>query len=469
VKQGKYETLEHGTFARDAAGKPVPAPEKPTSKIWITIAIPTAPMPPAGYPAVIIQHGLSGSRSFLLTLANTFANRGWIAVAIDSVTFGARANDPKFLVDTTSDYAGGPGVTYTGPDGISDAVGDETRKERAGSFDLFGGLKNLGALRDQFRQAEIDTTQVVKLLRANPDLSPLKTTGPDPKVDPDRIGYIGDSLGAIQGTVAASTEPHVKAWVMNVPGGGLVSEMAAHGPTINAQLALAASLNFGFTSAQYTEGHPMVPIAQTIAEGGDPIAYARHLVTSPLPLAGAPTKPRNYLQYQVIYDELVANEANESLARAGGWLLGTPNVGTNSGRTQVAASAPPFRGGGIVLDTVDPDATGFHDTPVAGVTAVLLQVSPGQHGQDLVRSRSARAYGVPYNAKNGGIVVDRLASTFPVPCPYRDLQAAATRFFQDAFDGKVPVVSGVPAPVRDVDGDGAPDESDPAPADPASK
>ena len=55
----KYDNVEHGTFARDGAGDPVAFEDKPTSKIWVTFAVPTAPMPADGYPAVIVQHGLT--------------------------------------------------------------------------------------------------------------------------------------------------------------------------------------------------------------------------------------------------------------------------------------------------------------------------------------------------------------------------------------------------------------------------
>ncbi|MBX3205283.1 MAG: hypothetical protein KF764_09450 [Labilithrix sp.] len=467
TKAGKYDDVDHATLARDAANKPIAAPDKPTSKIWVSFAIPSAPMPAGGYPAVIIQHGLSGSRAYMMTMANRFASKGWVAVAIDSITFGARANDPKYLVDTTTDYTSAPGAKYTGPDGISDAVGDPPA--RAGSFDLFGGLKNLGALRDQLRQAELDTAQLVKLLRSNPDLSPLATGAPPvtPKIDPEKIAYVGDSLGGIEGAVAAAIEPHVKAWFLNVAGGGLLAEVAAHGPAINAQLSLAGALNFGFVGGQFNEGHPVVVIGQALGEGGDPIAYADKLVKSPMPLLGAPTKPRNILQIEVLYDELVANEGNEALARAAGFGMATPNVGANAGLADLASSTP-FRGGGIELVQLTPDATGFHDTPVAGVTALIAQVSPAQHGGNLVRSKASRTYKIPYNAKDGRLILDRTDPS-PVPCPYRELQDVMLRFFGDAFDGKVPVVSGLPAPVRDLDADGALDGVDREPANPAVK
>lgn len=472
VRPTKYDDVEHATFARDGAGKPVPAPEKPTSKIWVTIAVPdvtTSPMPAAGYPAVIIQHGLSSSRQYMMATANRFCSKGWIAVAIDSVTFGPRANDPKFAVDTTTDYTKAPGVKYTGPDGISDAivVSQGAPAERAGSFDFFGGLKNIGALRDQLRQAELDTAQLVKLLRSSPDLSPLAIGSPEvtPKIDPERIAYVGDSLGGIEGAVAAAIEPHVKAWVLNVAGGGILTEIGAHGPAINAQLSLAGALNFGFVGGQYNEGHPVVVIGQALAEGGDPIAYADKLVTSPMPLLGAPTKPRNIFQIEVLYDELVANEGNEALARAAGYGMASPNVGPNAALADLTSHAP-FRGGGIEMTMLPFDPNGFHDTPSPGVTALLAQVSPGSHGADLVRSKGSRSYKIPYNTPQGKLLLDRVTNDHGPPCPYRELQEAMLRFFADAFDGKTPVVTGLPAPARDLDGDGSLDDVDRDPLDP---
>lgn len=450
----KYDDVEHATFEKNGSGAFV---EQTPAKIWITIAVPSAPMPATGYPTVIVQHGLSGSRAYLLSMANRFASKGWMAVAIDSVTFGARTSDPKFLVDATSDYASAPGNTYKGGDGISDAVSGE----RAGSFDLFGGLKNLLALRDQMRQAELDTTQVVKVLRSNPDLAPLATGGVTPKIDPDRIAYVGDSLGGIQGAVAAAIEPRLKAWTLNVAGAGFVYECAAHGPAINSNLALAGTVNFGFGAAAYTEAHPVVVLAQTLAEGGDPIMYASKLVKSPAALAGAPTQPRNILQIEVLYDELVANECDEALARAAGYGMASPNVGPNSGMSDLATKKA-YPGGGIKLDVLPPAADGYHDVPKPGVTAILVQASPAQHGSDLVQSKGNRTYRIPYNTPDGKLDLTR-QDPVAVPCPYRTLQETMVRFFGDAFDGKVPVVTGFAAPLRDLDGDGNGDESDPRP------
>lgn len=455
----KYDDLDHGTFARDAAGKIVPAPEAPTSKIWVTFAIPSGPMPAGGFPAVIVQHGLSSSRQYMLSLANTLCKKGWIAVGIDSVTFGARASDPKYLVDVATDYTG-KGAKYQGGDGISDLVGGE----RAGSFDMFGSLKNIRAFGDQLRQASFDTAQLVKLLRSDPDLSPLRTGLTTAKIDPNHIAYVGDSLGGIEGATAAAIEPRLSAWTLEVAGGGIVLEAGAHGPIVNSNLAIAGSLNFGLRGAVFGEFHPLVGIGQTLMEMGDPIAFADRLVTKPAPLAGAPTKPRNILQIEVLYDELVANEADEALAVAAGYGMATPNVGANSGASD--KSGKPYPTGGITIPQLTPDGAGFHDTPQPGVTALVAQVSPASHGADLVRSTGDRQYLIPFNTPEGGFNPVRIDKPVSVPQPYRALQASMIGFFGDAFADKVPTVSGLPPPVRDLDGDGKPDESDPSPLDP---
>jgi dienelactone hydrolase len=442
VRDRKYEDLEHATFARDGAGNPVPAPEAPTAKIWVTFAVPSAAMPASGYPVVIVQHGLGGSREYLFTLANRIASKGWMAVAVDSVAFGARAPDPKYRTDTSTDYTKAPGATYKGGDGINDTA----QGERGGSFEFFGGLKNLLALRDQLRQAELDTVSLVKVLRSNPDLSALTTGAAAPKIDPERIAYVGDSLGAIEGAVAAALDPHVKAWTLNVGGGGVISEAAAHGPVINTNLALAGTVNFGLGKTLYSEAHPVVVLGQTLIEAGDPIAYADRLVTKPAPLAGTPTKARNILQIEVLFDELVANEANEALARAAGYALASPNVGLNAGVADLATHAP-YPGGGIKLPILPEAQGGYHDVPVAGSTAILIQASPAEHGADLVRAKCNRTYRLPFNGNDGKLDLTRQAPT-PITCPYRALQDTMVRFFGDAFEGRAPVVTGFAAPTR---------------------
>ncbi len=378
VKPNGYNDPDHATFAYDANGNPVAQANVP---IWVTFATPKTPMPAAGYPVVIIQHGLSGSREFIVDLANTFTKKGWMVAAIDSVTFGARAPESGNTTDTANDFAG-PSTTYTGPDGFADTENQ--------SNDLFGNLQSIVAIRDQFREAGFDTAQLVKVLRAKQDFSALDTGNGNgaPSIDPSRIAYIGDSLGAMEGTIGAALEPNVKAWYLNVNAGSLFPELAGHSPAIGKLLIEAAGFNFGIVNDTFSWSHPLMQVLENIIEPGDPISYAQYLTTSPHTVAGAATSPRNAVQIEAIWDYFVTDEGSEAIARAAGWSLATPNVGSNADVTDLAEVAD---GGTNPRATpfaqVNPDDAGaIHDTPAVGVTAVLVQDSPAQHGQNLVAS-----------------------------------------------------------------------------------
>ena len=459
VRPNGYVDPDHANFARDANGNIVPAPEQPRAKIWVTFFVPKTTMPAGGYPIVIVQHGLSSSRDYAFDLANTFCKNGWMVAAIDSVTFGARAPEAQFQMDQHSMWASAPGATYDGPDGLADPVNGSFN----GPSDAFGSLLNIGAFRDQLRQAEFDTTQLAKVLRSNPDLSPLQTGATAPKIDPAHVAYVGDSYGGIEGAVAASIEPDLDAWVLNVAGGGIIFEDAVRAPVIGPYLN-AGTLNFGDAGDQLTDSHLLVTLIQTIAEPADPLLYANHLVTSPHTLAGNPTKPRNVLQIEVMFDELVTNEADEALARAAGFSLAGPNVGSNAELADLAH--PDQNPWAIPFATVSPDASGIHDTPVQGTTAVVVQAGPATHGDDLVQSKGTRSFKAPWALFDTLAPFPKLDTTYDVSCPYRELQTAVSGFFSSAFAGQTPTVAGFKPAVRDLDDDGTPDAMDPDPNDP---
>ncbi len=462
-KPGGYSDLDDATLAHDATGKVIPAPGEETERIWVTIALPTAPMPPNGYPAVIFQHGISNSRLQSVYMLNTFCNAGWAAVAIDSITFGARAAETEYQVDQSTTWQNAPGAAYKGPDGFADPVNGSTN----GPADLLGNLQNLSAMRDQLRQAEIDTAQFVKMLRSNPDLSPLATGATTPKLDGSRIAYLGDSLGAVEGGAAAAIEPNVSLWALEVGGGDFISELVPHAPDFGLLVGAAGAALFGFRNDTFTGSHPMMVMIESVMEPGDPITYAPHWLKSPGMIDGVPVPPRNILQTEVVYDEIMANEATEALARAGGLGFATPDVGSNSGTLDIKNLANNV--GRVNLPEIAPDGAGLiHDTPQPGITAVLVQQSPGEHGSNLVDSKAEHRYAIPYANYGSDQPFTMLApgKQFSVRTGYRQLQATIVRFFADGFAGGVPNVTGFKPPVRDFDDDGATDDVDRDPSDP---
>jgi dienelactone hydrolase len=427
-----YSDPTYGTFKLDSNGVPV---AQANVKIWVTFTVPKSPMPAGGYPTVIFQHGLSGSRSGMMALANVFAQQGWLCAAIDSVTFGARAPEPANTVDTGNNFAG-TGSTYTGPDGFADTEN--------GSTDFFGGLLSVAAMADQFREAGFDTAQVVKLLRSGPDLSPLDTGSGAPKVDPTRIAYFGISLGAMEGTIAAAIEPRVQAWFLDVNAGSLFPEIAAHSPIVAPLLATAATINFSMAGDVFDWTHPLLQMLEDVIEPGDPVSYAAFLSTSPHSLAGSSTKPRNALQTEDIWDDFVTCEGSEAIARAAGWGMATPNVGSNAEIASAADATNNPRATPFTMVNPD-DAGAIHDTPVPGSTAVLFQVGPADHGADAISSIGDFNYAVPYGAPPFAT----LATPVPYAQDFLTMQKVGTQFFQDAFAGTVPRLRGFDAPARE--------------------
>lgn len=462
VGDGAYDHAGNYVFARDAQGHITPSPDHPTQKIWVSIGIPDAPMPVAGYPTVVIQHGLSSSREYVLELMNVFCSRGWIALGIDSVTFGARATEAMYQVDLATDYESAPGAKYKGPDGIADAV----LGARNGPLDLFGNFANLGAFRDQLREAALDTNQLMRVLRSQPDLSPLATGAVTPKIDTARIAYFGESLGSVEGAVAAAIEPTTKLWALSVAGGGVVMEAGNHGPGIATFLSAGAALNFALLHERLDQSSLIANLIQQAIEPADPLLFAPHLVASPVAVAGAPAAPRNVLQLEALYDELIGNEGGEAFARAGGWGLATPNVGGNAGVRDL--KHVDVRNDPVPLASIAQDGSGaIHDTPAPGITAAVVQFGPGSHGSDIVSSKGTHHFAIPFARYDTTAPFTPLDPTFDVRNPYRELAHTVTDFFASGFSGGAPDVVVYKPAVRDFDDDGAQDDVDPDPSNPA--
>jgi hypothetical protein len=445
-RAGGYADPEHATVARDAQGKPQIDPTRPTAKIWISIALPQGKMPPAGFPVVLLQHGLGGDRSFLLALADTFAKQGWASVAIEATTFGARAALASSTADNASRFAWSKSAAYAGPDGFVDDPATATA--------LFGEFLSFGATRDQFRQSVIDLGTLGAVV-ADPklDLGPLLQAVPGARFDAARIGYVGDSFGGILGAMVAAVDPTIRHFVLNVGGGGIVTEVLSNAPALATLVSTAGGLNFGVPRDQLDGTHPLGGLLQSILDPADPLTHARSIVESPVMFAGQPNPPKNVILIEALWDEIVANEGSEALARAAGMKLASPNVGPRTG---------------VPLDVVTPVNGVIQGTPTSGVTAVLVQASPASHGADLYQAHGKRHYAIPFG-QPGPTPFPILAKDVPIREPYLGLQAMAVAFFSSAFAGGVPQVKDVPTPHRDFDDDGTDDVSDPDPLDPAKK
>lgn len=266
VLTGKWEG-QGGTNLTFANPAPV---QKSLVKVPMLITVPkNAPSNGAQLPVVIFQHGIRGDRSNMLGVADTLAQAGFVAVAIDLPLHGITdASSPlrqscanpaldcterTFNVDLVNNTTSAPGA-----DGAEDGSGAH-----------FINLASLLTSRDNLRQGAAD------LLNLRASLANLVLPSTDGSfafgLDPNNVRFIGHSLGGIIGTVFLALEPNVGAATLGMPGGAigkLLDASAAFGPVIGGGLA-ASGVNEG------TEGYEdFLYFAQLALDSGDPINYA---------------------------------------------------------------------------------------------------------------------------------------------------------------------------------------------------
>ncbi len=422
---------ENGTWYHGADGKVAINPAAPTAKIWVTFLVPKGVMPAAGWPTVVFQHGMEGQRGDCLTIANSLARQGWATASIEVVEHGTRGDDSTKRGDAKSDYARSTS-TYKGPDGFTDKTADGSNFP---PNQLFGSLYRIAGMRDQFKQSAIDHTTLRRILGASPTLDGLASGGATPKIDGSKVAYVGDSLGGIIGALTAGIEPDHAGYVLDVPGAGIFTEVAPGAPKIYVLLKAAASLFYGYDRTQLPPWHPVLQIFQHVMDGGDPIAVAG-TVMSPVAIGGATPKPRNVLMIEVLADELVSNNATEALARAMGVAMAKPH-------------APTLRAPLVEVD----GAAGVHDTPAMGVTGLVVQMYPAEHGSNLFNKHGSRSY-----SKDGPDFSDlrmdpfpKLANDLQFTQDYLGAQAAALGFLTDALGGKAPNVTWATGPATVTD------------------
>lgn len=280
-----------------------------------TVALPPCPGAPPTGPfcpkLVIFGHGLNGSKENLFATASSLASAGFVAAAIDFPLHGARnwcAADADCVVtatgaDGTCDKAG-PFATSAGQgDAVRPGVCGGGSVPRTAASRYFIGA-NFFRIRDAFRQNVLDQSALALALARPPaGLAPQPPQNPfasllaaaNMAVDPSAVYYEGISLGSIAGTSVLATSPRVTRAALSV-GGGTVTDVFTSAPAFQASVdALFATLIPGYTRAKITAGDPAfdpavaaaylrtVNVAKWILDPGDPINYAQHVRTAPLP------------------------------------------------------------------------------------------------------------------------------------------------------------------------------------------
>ncbi len=234
--------------------------------------------PASGWPVAIFQHGVTRNRCDMLAISATMAQAGFAVVAIDQPLHGASPTDPAdacrpfyiggtpfaalgarertFDVDLINNTTGAPG-----PDGVVDSSG-------AHSINLASLLTS----RDNIRQAVSD---LFALTASIPAMDVNGNAVPD--FDGSRVGFVGQSLGSIVGTVFMALEPNIGTAVLSVPGGQiayLLNGSPTFGPRIRAGVAAGAGITTSSPTFPGVLGQFLLA-TQTVIDSADPINYAR--------------------------------------------------------------------------------------------------------------------------------------------------------------------------------------------------
>jgi pimeloyl-ACP methyl ester carboxylesterase len=209
-----------GALARDEQGRPTATG---TDDVPFVLVIPHD-VDLRSLPVVISHHGFNASRTTGFALSDTAGAAGFAVLAIDAYQHGARAAtaDDRLHAMRGTD----------GPDGFAEAstldvsmrvfglVGVPTEQKLYPGYPLAA-----------FEQFAADAMSTVRFVREG-DLSALRTAAPelaDLAFDPDRIAYVGNSMGAVVGTAVVVAEPDVHAFVLDVMPGSIVETLAESG------------------------------------------------------------------------------------------------------------------------------------------------------------------------------------------------------------------------------------------------
>lgn len=359
--------------------------------------LPALEQPAEGWPIVIFQHGITGSKENFLAIAGTFAMFGHAAIAIDHPLHGER---------------GFPG-------GINATTGK-------GSPTNYLNLASLLTARDNLRQSVSD------LLGVRLSLSNGAANFGGAAINGNDVKFTGHSLGAMAGhnfvalantTVGGDMAPivdplyKVKAGALGMPGVGIAPfllESQSFGPLIGgmlsfqsfpkfAEFALEEATNSGVVPGSdefmnklgvyytmYFNGVASAPeaaardallaqfqfAAQTVVDSGDPLNYMRRMVSSKTPV----------FLIEALGDKTIPNSTAHPLGGTEPMirLLGLASIKGPAQSTDgkpVTGAARYLKGGhaGLLSPADDAATTANQQTAIAawfGTGMLLLNVDP---------------------------------------------------------------------------------------------
>jgi len=316
---------------------PLPVPTQ-TLQIPVLVTVPNASSalgataPAGGWPVMIFQHGITRSREDMFGVADSFADSGYVVVAVDLPLHGVtNTSDPLYAAGANPLY-GGLGLPASGSiertfdldveNNATGAAGADGQIDPSGSH--FINLTSLLTSRDNLREGAAD---LIALTRTLPQLNLGAAGG----INPAAIHYLGHSLGAIVGGVFMGVIPpaEIGTATLAMPGGG-IADLLRESPTFAPQINAGLEAQGVFPGTTIYE--QFFRDSQTAVDSGDPINFIAYATAAhPIHLiqvVGSNTS---------LPDQVVPNVATQRLITASAYL---PAPATATALTQLGSAAP---------------------------------------------------------------------------------------------------------------------------------
>lgn len=177
-------------------------------------------------------------------------------------------------------------------------------------------LNRANWITEKLAQSVIDFIALEHVIRGPMRASSQFKIGARELIDPDRVYYLGGSLGGIMGNVFMAYDPIITRGALGVPGGAW---------TMLFERSLAWTALKGAATGSYPDPlqyELLVSLLGMRFEPYDPITTSPHVILDPLP----DTPPKQILMWEAIGDCLVNNYSTETVARTMGLKMIAPAV-----------------------------------------------------------------------------------------------------------------------------------------------
>ncbi len=240
--ESPYNAEGSGDFVLDAMGTPVV--QTYDEAIRFVLSVPNGAAPAGGWPIAIYAHGTGGDANSFVSdgTAQSLAAEGVACFGFDQIFNGLRTR---------------PGGT------------PETQ---------FFNFVNPFAARSNNRQAAIDLVQAGRLLQTLTVSAAVSGAG-EIRFDGNNPMFFGHSQGGLNGPLWLATAQGPAAAVLSGAGATLALSLVLKTEPINIPNVVAALL--GVPPSDLSPLHPVVTLAQTIADPADPVHYARNIIAEP--------------------------------------------------------------------------------------------------------------------------------------------------------------------------------------------